>query len=169
MFRDKNDNVVMIEVRGVRTETGILFRAKHISVYLGMENLLDTLQNEYTSYIKCTHWIKLYEYSSGVVTDLLSRSYTDNKSVDDSEASSGLVLPTEKPKSKKIYLTLAGLLKVIFCSTSANENVIILRDWVIRLVFVHKFGSYTERIDLAETLTPYKKCLTNLSGIIMDS
>ena len=167
MFRDKNDNVVMIETRGMRTEAGILFRAKHISEYLGMENLLDTLQKEHTSYIKGTHWIKLYEYSSGVVMDLLSRPCPDNKSVDESAASSGLVLHTEKPKSKKIYLTLAGLLKVIFCSTSANENVIILRDWVIRLVFVHKFGSYTERIDLAETLTPYKKCLTNLIGIYL--
>jgi hypothetical protein len=227
MFRDTHDNIVEIEVRGVRTEAGILFRSKHIGSYLGMENLSRTVQDTRRTYKEDTHWIKLYQYSSGVVMDpLVWQCHTNNKAAvssgvitdneswqcqdsdeaavssgvvtkllgdklspnDEAAVSSGVVMdnesryerdsdkadtlngiiaPTEKPKSKRIYLTLAGLLKVIFCSTSANENVVCLRDWVIKLVFVHKFGSYTERIDLAETLTPYKKCLTNLSGIYL--
>ena len=92
MFRDMNDNIAMIEVRGMRTEAGILFRAKHISTYLGMKRLLDILQDTRYSYKEGTHWIKLYQYSSGVVMDSSSRDPRDNKSVYDSAASSGLVL-----------------------------------------------------------------------------
>ena len=198
MFRDMNDNVVEIEVRGIRTETGILFRAKHISTYLGMENLSRVLRDTRKTYKEGIHWVKLYQYSSGiimdsstgykptasssgvimdllvdqgsaasssgVITDLLSRGSRD---IDKADPSSGIVFPIEKPIWSQRYLTLAGLLKVIFCSTSANENVIILRDWVIKLVFVHKFGSATERIDLVESLTPYKKCLTKIPGIYL--
>ncbi len=38
---------------------------------------------------------------------------------------------------------------------------------MIRLVFVHQFGSPVERLDLIESLKPYSKCLNKLSGIYL--
>ena len=66
-----------------------------------------------------------------------------------------------------MYLTLPGLLKVIFSSRSTNDNIMQLHNWVIHLVFVHKFGSKSERMDLVETLAPYRKCLNKLSGVYL--
>jgi hypothetical protein len=182
-FRDTNDNPVNIEVRGVRTENGILFRAKDIGKYLGMDNLLIALRDKRGAYKKDIHWIKLHQYSDTVRSDLLTSNLLPNDSAnestkkmtsersdllrDESSPNDSTNESTEKPIWSRTYLTLAGLLKVIFSSTSANENIMQLHNWIIHLVFVHKFGSPTERMDLVETLTPYKKCLNKLSGIYL--
>jgi hypothetical protein len=157
-FKDTNDNPVSIEVRGVRTDRGILFRAKHIGEYLGMENLTIALRDKRGSYKKDTHWINLHQYSDEIRSELLTSNLLVNKDVEN---------VAQKPIWSRMYITLPGLLKVIFSSTSANENIMRLHNWIIHLVFVHKFGSPTERMDLVESLTPYRKCLTLLSGIYL--
>jgi len=195
-FKDTNDNPVSIEVRGVRTETGILFRAKHIREYLGMKNLTRSLHDDRYGYKKDVHWVKLYQYSNGICTTALTGESPSNNVIDtviDSQnVSSTDKLPedkaidsysasltdhwsanptiekvAQKPIWSRMYLTLPGLLKVIFSSRAANENMMQLHKWIIHLVFVHKFGSPTERMDLVESLTPYRKCLNKLSGIYL--
>ncbi len=152
-FRDSEGNVFEIEVRGVRTEDGLLFWVKQIGQYLGMDSLKRVLQNVNNTYQKDIHWVKLYKYSSGIYNSMLS----DNLS----SANQNTII------WKRYYLNWTGLLKVIFSSRSANENITKLRKWVIRLVYTHQMGSDVERMDLIETLKPFQMCLNKLSGIYL--
>ncbi len=116
-FRDSEGNVFEIEVRGVRTEDGLFFWVNQIGEYLGMDNLKQVLKNTNGAYQKNIHWIKLYKYSSGIYNSLLANGLPANNG--------------EMLIWNRTYLNWTGLLKVIFCSTSANENIIKLRKWVI--------------------------------------
>ena len=187
MFKNTDDDPVDIEVRGSRTPDKILFSAVDIGKYLGMDNLNKVLCNACGVYEKNTHWIKLYQYPGIIHTSRMRNKLFLMREVKPDANELDIIYTSrmgkhsfpmcdtkpdadsDQPKLiwKRIYLTLNGLLKVMFSSTSANENVIQLRNWVINLVFVHQFGSPTERMDLVETLTPYKKCLNKLSGIYL--
>ncbi len=165
-FRDSDNNIVEIKVRGTRDENGILFRAKDIGEYLGMENLSCTLRNTQRDYQKNTHWIRLYQYPEGIYTAAITVQCT--VIADKTErigSDSRNINSIKKPEWAQIYLTLGGLLKVIFSSKSANENIIQLRNWVIKLVFTHQFGSPDEREELAVDLVSYKKNLNDLPGL----
>lgn len=155
-FRDTKDNIHDIEVRGTRSENGILFRASDIAKYLGMENLIKTLNDTRREYEKNIHWIRLLKYSDKVMTSSQLRHCHLLQEVEKT---------IEKPIWKRTYLTLNGLLKVIFTSKSANENVIQLRNWVIHLVFTHQFGSVEERENLSIELNNYKSNLNDIPGI----
>ncbi len=152
-FRDTEDNIVKIDVRGTRSESEILFRAKDISKYLGMDRLIETLNDERCGYERDTHWVKLFKYSDVIISSSRTSSRTHD-TCDLEESEKTLIW-------KRTYLTLNGLLKVIFSSKSANENVIQLRNWVIHLVFTHQFGSPEQRDALAIELTDYKKNLND--------
>jgi hypothetical protein len=184
MFKDTNDKPVDIETRGTRTPDGILFSAVDIGKYLDMDNLTIVLRNANRAYEVNTHWINLYQYPGIIHTSRLANQRFVMREADESDTIDTSRLThqgcvkreaksdadnSDQPKLiwKRIYLTLNGLLKVMFSSTSANENVVQLRNWVINLVFVHQFGSSTERMDLVESLTPYRKCLNKLSGIYL--
>ncbi len=168
-FKDIEDNVVEIEVRGDRTQDGILFNANDIGDYLGMEHIKIILRDERYGYEKNMHWIKLYQYLNKITTSLqTSESLVCNVNNITKSSQRGynpLCNVNEKPIWKQMYLTLNGLLKVIFSSKSANENIIQLRNWVIRLVFTHQFGSIEDRGNLAIELTNYKCNLNDIPGI----
>ena len=159
-----------IDVRGTRSESEILFRAKDISKYLGMDRLIETLNDERCGYERDTHWVKLFKYSDVIISSSRTRNTRDLD--EDSPRTSSRTHDTcdleESEKTliwKRTYLTLNGLLKVIFSSKSANENVIQLRNWVIHLVFTHQFGSPEQRDTLSIELTDYKKNLNDIPGL----
>ncbi len=174
-FTDADENIYEIEVRGERSKDKILFRASHMSEFLGMERLSKILQQEAYKYGQ--DYIILDADTINKQTSLHWQGGCQCKEESSwqcpgdghlNEAIMNLKMePSNKPK--KIYLTLNGLLRMIFVSDSGNKNRDVLRDWVINLVYVHKFGSDIERLDLVETLKPYKKCLTKLSGIYLIS
>ncbi len=189
-FKDIEDHVVDIEVRGERTQDGILFNANDIGEYLGMKLLNKVLKDDRYSYEKHMHWVELYQYSYGITTSSQCREsrHCESKSITigitnalqrhDSSVceskgtttssqtdESSVCNINEKPIWRQIYLTLNGLLKVIFSSKSANENIIQLRNWVIQLVFTHQFGSIDDRENLAVELTNYKCNLNDIPGI----
>jgi hypothetical protein len=61
----------------------------------------------------------------------------------------------EKPKKIKhsyVYLTIAGFIRVVCLSRSANANVSMVFDWILNLVYTHQFGSDDERSELAQSL-----------------
>ena len=146
-FRDSDNNIVEIDVRGTRDENGILFRASDISEYLGMDHLIRVLRNDNFGYEKNVHWLRLYQYSDGIYTARIGNE-------------SSVINSIKTPEWARTYLTLSGLIKVIFSSKSANENLIHLHNWIIKLVFTHQFGSSDERIDLAMDLVSLR---TNLN------
>lgn len=155
-FRDSEDNAVDIEVRGDRTEEGILFNASDIGKYLGMERICEIIRDTRYGYEKNTHWIRLYQYPSGITT---SRRTRDSRVLKETDAT------PEKCIWKKDQLTLNGLLKVIFSSKAFNQNMIQLRNWVIHLVFTHQFGTTEERKTLSLELNNYKSSLNDIPGI----
>lgn len=63
-----------------------------------------------------------------------------------------------------VYLTTAGLIRVAAVSRNANANLIKLFDWLQNLFYVHQFGSYKERNELAQSL--FKQVLNDkLAGL----
>lgn len=163
-FKDINDNIYEIETRGERSKDKILFRASHVSDFLGMHELSDVLQDNRNRYKYIRDYVILDARTIQNQASLHSRNAQDLN-----EVVMNLKIDSNNKKPKKIYLTLNGLLRMIFVSDSGNENRDAIRDWVVNLVYVHQFGSDIERLDLVETLKPYKKCLTELSGIYLIS
>ncbi len=151
-FRDSDNNIVEIDVRGTRDENGILFRASDISEYLGMDHLIRVLRNDNFGYEKNVHWLRLYQYSDGIYTARIGNE-------------SSVINSIKTPEWARTYLTLSGLIKVIFSSKSANENLIHLHNWIIKLVFTHQFGSSDERIDLAMDLVSLRTNLNDIPGL----
>ncbi len=63
-----------------------------------------------------------------------------------------------------IYLTLAGFIRMVCISRSANANVSMVFDWIQTLIYTHQFGSAEERAELAHDL--FKSVLNDkLSGL----
>ncbi len=61
-------------------------------------------------------------------------------------------------------MTLAGFIRVVCVSRSANANVGMVFDWIQTLIYVHQFGSVEERAELAQDL--FKSVLNDkLSGL----
>ncbi len=138
-FRDINDEIFDIEVRGERAKDKIYFKAKDISQFFGITRLTEQmLRNDQNQTFKINedYYIPLLVGSSN-----LQRINHDH-----------------------IYLTLQGLLRVVFVSRSDNENIIKTLDWIVGLVYTHKFGSDEERQELAKDL--FKHILNDkLSGL----
>lgn len=75
--------------------------------------------------------------------------------------------PVKGTKKSSVYLTFIGFIRVIMFSLSGNENLKLALAWVVRLTFTSAFGSDDDRLTLANELTLYSKCLTNMSGIYL--
>lgn len=148
MLVDHDNNPVDIEMRGIRSAKAILLRAQHIGKYLGMEELLEMLQDPRSIYIEGLHWIKLYRYGHNVY-------------------GASLICYEAETVTNKIYLTLEGLLKLVFCATTTNENLAHLRGWVLGLVAGHRFGSIDERLDLIDSAMPSHIRYKEISGIFL--
>jgi hypothetical protein len=148
MLLDHNYDPVDIEMRGTRSGKGIFIRAEHIGTYLDLNSLIETIQDPIHLYMEGKHWIKLYWYGHDVY---------------------GTSLIGYNPESiaSEIYLTLEGLLKLVFCATSISENLDHLRSWIVDLVFGHKFGSKDERLGLLDSLMPYEVREQKVSGIYL--
>ena len=145
---DMNSKPASIDIRGAWSEADILFLVNDIGKYLGIQSLLSLVSNDRSGYTKDIHWRELYVYPDGACTDV------------------------SKPNtSRQLFLTFGGLIKVIFSLVHTNDDHHThLRNWLINLVFVHKFGSLSDRMSLMESLTSlsaYDKCLTKLSGVYL--
>jgi len=133
-FKDVNDQVVEIEVRGKRTKDQIYFKAKDVGAYFEMDILVKRLLQENTNYTHLIDYIVL-EKQNGQIVSISDR--------------------TENPKKIKhsyVYLTIAGFIRVVCLSRSANANVSMVFDWILNLVYTHQFGSDDERSELAQSL-----------------
>ncbi len=135
MFKDADDQPFHIEVRGDRTKDGILFKAKDVARFADNELLIRTmLRDESSNYQKDIDY-KILKQSSN---DLLGLSKISDKK--------------ERIDHDLVYLTTAGLIRVASVSRNANANLVKLFDWLCDLFYVHKFGSYEERNELAQDL-----------------
>jgi predicted GIY-YIG superfamily endonuclease len=161
-FRDaETDEIVEIETRGAREQDKILFKAKDVEAYYALNRLVDIMLNDRTS-----------QYQVGRDYAIVSnaRGNTDHRIpvIEESPAHSDEGAPKKQKyiKHDRVYLTLAGLLRVSMVSQSKNANLMKTVNWMIRLFYVHQFGSANERMDLAAALTSFR-CLHKIPGLYL--
>jgi len=138
-FRDAaTGDIVEIETRGERSKEGILFKAVDVAEYYEMPRLVEIILNDRTSQ---------YEHERDyMIQGLLDHS---NPVIEESNQ------PEKKRKyivHNRVYLTLAGLLRVAMVSHSKNANLMKTVDWMIEIFYTHQFGSQEERQSLSKDL-----------------
>ncbi len=136
-FRDANDRVFHIEVRGQRAKDKIVYNAKDVAEFMDQPNLIKTMLREHTSYQYGVDYLILQINQRG---QCLLRDLVENKP-------EGTLID-----HALVYLTTAGLIRVAAVSRNANANLIKLFDWLQMLFYTYQFGSYTERAALAQDL-----------------
>jgi len=128
-FKDNEDNLFEVEVRGVREEDKIFFKAQDVENAFGMTNLVKDIRKEHTKYIEKED----YEIF------LLSRK--------------GILSP-DGPVENKIasrvlatFFTYTGLLKVIFNSRSGIAHK--FRKWATKIIYTAHLGTEEQRVEQA--------------------
>jgi hypothetical protein len=143
-FKDVNGEIFEIEVRGERSKDKILFKAKDLAEFFGMKSLVKNLIDNR----------KKYQYEIDYI--ILGNQLCDK----------GAQLESSKINIDRnnVFITLIGFIRVIFVSKSGNENIQLMFNWILDLVYTHKFGSTDEREELSKDLL---KCILNekLSGL----
>jgi hypothetical protein len=138
MFRDINDQVVNIEMRGERSKDKILFKAKDVANYFEMKLFTKHLLQTNTSYQIDIDYVILQDNPR---TQCVNRDSKDKT-----------VTTTHIINHERIYLTLTGYIRSATISRSGNANMSKVLDWIQTLVYVHQFGSPVERNELAQGL-----------------
>lgn len=165
-FTDKNGNAFDIEIRGEHTLDGILFKAEDIANIFGMENLIDTIFRK-ESYIENKHYMILDSSSSFWNED---ESKDESAIKTDSSPSQRLKdqPEDESTKNRRTFLSWGGLLKVLFTSKSGNSERQRMVNWIVKTMFIHQFGSESERNELATNLTKsFRGLLNSKAGVYL--
>lgn len=145
-FTDKNGNAFDIEIRGEHTLDGILFKAEDIANIFGMENLTHTLDQK-DKYIENKHYMIL---DSSLIFWIKDQPND------------------ESTKNRRTFLSWGGLLKVLFTSKSGNSERQRMVNWIIKTMFIHQFGSESERNELATNLTKsFRGLLNSKAGVYL--
>jgi hypothetical protein len=177
-FKDVDGDVFDIEVRGSYSRDGIYFKAKDIERYFGMdrmtERMLRTDQSE--QYVLGADYVIIEDQTfppiGGKSSSVIKREGLNVPPIRGEIKREGLnvgpsgteIKSTNVFNRDRVFLTLNGLLQVIFTSKSGNANKDAMHDWIIGLVYKHKFGSKTERVELAKELTKdFSKHMLNKS------
>ena len=123
-FKDKDGNILEIEVRGERHCKKCYFKVKDVSNGFKITRLQDTLYHKESNYLIDIH----YKYFNVKIHD-------------------NLVINTIK---KEMYLTYNGILKVLFSSKSGNaEN---FQEWASEKLFIIQIGSEDDKLELVKTI-----------------
>ena len=136
-FKDADGQSFKIEMRGERSRLGALYKAKDYQRYSENDQFVNNLLKEHSSYKQDIDY-KILKNPKMVQCTISSSSENSNKK--------------ERIDHNYVYLTTAGLIRAISVSRNANANIVKLFDWLCDLFYVHKFGSYEERSELAQDL-----------------
>lgn len=170
-FTDKNGNAFDIEIRGEHTLDGILFKAEDIANIFGMERLIEVLFQK-DKYIENKHYMFLERSSHLWCEDESNDESTKNKHymiLDSSLIQKIKDQPNdESTKNRRTFLSWGGLLKVLFTSKSGNSERQRMVNWIIKTMFIHQFGSESERNELATNLTKsFRGLLNSKAGVYL--
>ena len=183
---EKNGNAFDIEIRGEHTLDGILFKAEDIANIFGMENLIDTIFRK-ESYIENKHYMILDSSSSFWNEDeskdesaIKTDSSLHQRCLDQPEDKSAIKTDSspsqrlkdqpedESTKNRRTFLSWGGLLKVLFTSKSGNSERQRMVNWIVKTMFIHQFGSESERNELATNLTKsFRGLLNSKAGVYL--
>lgn len=133
-FRDDTNNLFEVEVRGVREEDKIYFKAINIEKLFEMDNLVNDIRLQQTNY-------KLEEdYMLFFVTQTKISSLVGAEKV-------SKVQKKDEQRVKRTFFTYNGLLKVIFRSNSGTGYR--FRKWATKVVYTAHLGTEEQRFEQA--------------------
>lgn len=151
-FRDVDGTVFPIEIRGQRTRDGMFFKAKDLAAFGDKDNLIKVMFDEHKSYQLGIDYIIAEEFQEHYWC------HSDSPIIPNSSTRSGGV------NHDLVYLTTTGLIRLVAVSRNPNANIAKIFEWLVNLFYVHQFGSYEERNELAQSL--FKQVLNDeLSGL----
>jgi hypothetical protein len=125
-FRDNEDNIFEVEVRGVRDEDKIFFKGKDIEKVFEMDNLVDNISYSYTK-------------NEDFEIFLLAQDHT--------LYGLGLVEKSQPRRVQSVFFTYNGLLKVIFNSRSGVAHK--FRKWATKIIYTAHLGTDEQRVEQA--------------------
>lgn len=130
-FRDDTGNIHEVEVRGVRDEDKIFFKASDIERLFEMENLVHDIIRK----IQTT----VYKHGEDYVFFLITQK------------GHGALSGLSEHRVKTTFLTYNGLIKVIYRSNSGTAHK--FRKWATGVIYTAHLGTEEQRDELALELT----------------
>jgi len=131
-FRDNKQNIIDIEVRGLRQYKHCYFKVSDIRTGFNMPHLHSTLSNK-QGYIRGVHY-ECFRRETYVNADTNTKTNID---------------PTFKV-NQIMFLTYKGMLKVLFNSRSGNAEA--FQDWATEKLFTVQLGIQETKEQLASDL-----------------
>ncbi len=123
-FKDHNNKIIEIEVRGEREHDKCYFKVKDISNGFEMYSINDTILRDISKYELNIHY-KFFIINNSDKNGIF--------------------------KSKKcLYLTYNGILKVLFSSRTGNAES--FQSWATKKLFIVQFGTIDQKEELASSL-----------------
>jgi hypothetical protein len=123
-FTDENGDMIEIETRGEKTETGIYFKVSDVAKGFNMERLNDTMYQPHSGYVRGIDYATFIQGNNGtaVVTSF----------------------------KKCLYVTYTGLCRVLF--VSRNKHTKRFQSWATNKLFTIQMGQEPERKKLGAAL-----------------
>ena len=124
-FRDDNNTVFEVEVRGVREEDKIFFKGKDVETVFNMNNLVDNISHTY---------IKNEDFEILLTQDRTPYGI-------------GSIEKSQPRRVQSVFLTYNGLLKIIFNSRSGVAYK--FRKWATKIIYTAHLGTDDQRVEQA--------------------
>ena len=132
-FKDNNNNVINIEVRGERKVNECYFRLTDVSIGFNLPYLHKNIIDKDTLYLENAH----YKYFS-----------IDKKCHKDSNFENNL--NNKKYSQYEIFITYKGMLKILFSSRSGDAEK--FTDWATQKLFTIHLGEEDDKQELSASL-----------------
>ena len=124
-FRDKDGNIINIEVRGERQHNECYFKVKDVSDGFCMANLNTVLVNKDNTYEKNT------DYKTFSVCQLINSESTFSK-------------------RNYLFMTYDGMVKLLYISR--NNNAKVFREWATQKLFTIQMGTTEAKEELSSEM-----------------
>ena len=124
-FKDKDGNIIDIEVRGERKHNKCYFRVRDIMNGFNMLSLMKNIKDEKSSYI--------YDDDYIIINNLSSR-----------------ISATQHVSKNEMFLTYKGILRVLFSSRS--EHIRYFINWATEILFTVHLGTIEQKQILSASL-----------------
>ena len=145
-FKGPDGNTIKIEVRGyAKTEDQILFKVKDIAAGFNLVNLSEVLRSHTSGYKVGEDYVTLNMTTSSATSDVMITNTYHNPDVAKQDRGT-----QDRGKPLKLYLTYAGLLRVLF--VSRNEYTHSFRKWATTKLFTAQMGTVEQKEAMAATL-----------------
>lgn len=141
-FRDENNEIIDIEIRGERHIDKVYFRARDIEKMLELKDcfIIDTLRNKDSTFEIKKH----YEFFIPQDPNIFG------------------VLKDKTQNQKTTFLTYHGLVKLLF--TRRHPIAEHFQKWAINILFIHQLGIDEQKEQLGADLLDIEKCFGLFGG-----